>query len=395
MYKMEQFIQSSVMLIILCLFSIIYSGAPYLCILFSGLLMIILTLRSLLDDRSRVLGAVQVIFSLFFSIISFGFIPFLIFYECRFLKPKQLQIAISATIYGVTQIIMRDVGFPIILFNMLMLTVISIIIYLIEMLLINYITVRNQVGRAISVTAVNEMYEKKLNHELVMKNYLVDKNARLEERENISRNIHNSVGHSITAAIMTLDAADMLFESSTDKARDKMNTANKHIRASLNTIRHAVRILDSESAIISMNDFISELNAVTESFVMDTMIVVRTDFSRADGNLMIPREHTEFLTGAVQELLTNGVRHGKADMFSLILSADSGHIKIIVSDNGESDFTDKNQYERIKKGFGLKKLISYAEKCGGTAVFTNVNGFKSAITLPLYKEDEHAESIIS
>ena len=58
--------------------------------------------------------------------------------------------------------------------------------------------------------SISEMREKKLNRELAKANYLADKNARLTERENISRNIHNSVGHSITAAIMTLDAADML-----------------------------------------------------------------------------------------------------------------------------------------------------------------------------------------
>ena len=59
---------------------------------------------------------------------------------------------------------------------------------------------------------LNEMHEKRLNQELTKQNYLADKNARLVERENISRNIHNSVGHSITAAIMTLDAADMLYD---------------------------------------------------------------------------------------------------------------------------------------------------------------------------------------
>ena len=121
------------------------------------------------------------------------------------------------------------------------------------------------------------MYSKKLNQELVIKNYLADKNARLEERENISRNIHNSVGHSITAAIMTLDAADMLFDTAPKLAREKMNIANDRIRTSLDSIRHAVRVLDNENKFITVNDFISELVAVTDSFVMDTMIKIYTD----------------------------------------------------------------------------------------------------------------------
>ena len=66
----------------------------------------------------------------------------------------------------------------------------------------------------------------------------------------------------------------------------------------------------------------------------------------------------------------------------LYIAADSNHIKLTVKDNGKSDFSAENASERLREGFGLKKLRSYADKCGGTAVFSNENGFKSAITLP-------------
>ena len=101
---------------------------------------------------------------------------------------------------------------------------------------------------------VSEMHEKRLNRELVKQNYLADKNARLLERENISRNIHNSVGHSITAAIMTLDAADMLYDVKPDEARKRMNDANERIRGSLESIRRAVRTLDDEEGTMPISD---------------------------------------------------------------------------------------------------------------------------------------------
>ena len=53
----------------------------------------------------------------------------------------------------------------------------------------------------ITASNISEMHEKRLNEQLVKQNFLAEKNARLVERENISRNIHNSVGHSITAAM--------------------------------------------------------------------------------------------------------------------------------------------------------------------------------------------------
>lgn len=76
--------------------------------------------------------------------------------------------------------------------------------------------------------------------------YSMDELLDVVERENISRNIHNSVGHSITAAIMTLDAADMLYDVNPYEARKRMNDANNRIRVSLESIRRALRVLDDE-----------------------------------------------------------------------------------------------------------------------------------------------------
>lgn len=371
---------------VLTIVSLFTSAYPYLCMLTAGVLMIVFTLRSLSEEADRLFFVVEMILSVVFAVAAGGAIAFLLFYECRIGKHRRLQMLFSSIVYCVYGTAVQREALPLIICNMLILAVISGVLCLAGWMIENYLSARTQISRAVSVTAVNEMYEKKLNRELTIKNFLADKNARLEERENISRNIHNSVGHSITAAIMTLDAADALFDTAPDAAREKMNMANERIRTSLSAIRHAVRVLDSENEYISMSDFIKELNVVIDSFVMDTTIEVRTDFMNTDADLWIPHEHTEFLTGAVQELLTNGVRHGSAGRFRLSLTADSGHIKLRLSDNGRSDFSEENCHERIRNGFGLKKLISYVEKCGGTAVFTNKGGFQSELTLPLIKE---------
>lgn len=183
----------------------------------------------------------------------------------------------------------------------------------------------------------------------------------------------------------------MLFDTAPDKAREKMNTANERIRMSLASIRQAVRVLDNENPYVSMEDFISELKAVVDGFMMDTMIKVYMDFGTVNREQQIPHEHTEFLTGVVQELLSNGVRHGGADVFTITLLADSRNLKLKVADNGKSDFSDENEQERIAHGYGLKKMISYVKKCGGTTRFVNQNGFQAELTLTLYQEEKEHE----
>jgi len=232
-------------------------------------------------------------------------------------------------------------------------------------------------------STVSEMHEKKLNRQLAQQSYLADKNARLTERENISRNIHNSVGHSITAAIMTLDAADMLYDKKPEEARKRMNDANERIRGSLESIRRAVRTLDQDSQDVPLTDLIAGMDSIIDEFVMDTERVCNRLYDDFPAGMQLPHEHLEFLTGVLQELLTNGVKHGQADTFLVSLTGDSAHIRLTVKDNGHSDYGAENEKQRLAQGFGLKKIISYTERCGGHAEFTNEDGFRSVVELPV------------
>lgn len=384
---MKHFIQSAILLVVLTAISVFSSPYPYLCILLAGLLLIIFGIRSVSETQDIGLLIVLAMLSFVFAYCSGNYMGFLIFYEFRVEKADYIRVSLPEMMYGVVQAVMREQMLSEVIFRIIILAIVSAFIYLVEILIVRYLAAMEQAAGAVSATAVSEMYEKKLNQELVVKNYLADRNARLEERENISRNIHNSVGHSITAAIMTLDAADMLFDSEPDRAREKMNTANERIRTSLNSIRHAVRVLDKENEYVEMTDFMGELISVFDNFMMDTQIRIRMDFSKMKDSLTIPHEHAEFLTGAVQELLANGVRHGSADLFTVIGITDSAHIQISVQDNGKSDFSMENQFVRIKNGFGLKKIDSYVRKCGGTVTFSNEHGFKTVIVLPLFNEN--------
>lgn len=384
--NIEQYVQSSVLLTFLTVISILNTKNPYLCILSAGLLMILFTIKNLLDKQNYLLIAAELIISIFFAVISGSTFTYLILYECKFYKYRTMHIFTPAIAYFILKFFRHGLPLSVLILNIIILTSLSIVIYFVESLIKKYISTKNQITQAVSVTAVSEMYEKKLNQELIIKNYLIDKNARLEEREDISRNIHNSVGHSITAAIMTLDAADMLYDSDPDKARVKMNVANDRIRTSLDNIRHAVRVLDNNNELIAISDFISDIKTVTDNFMMDTNIKVRTNFIVSEPEQTIPHEHTEFLTGAVKELLSNGVRHGNADLFTIMLTADSRHINISVSDNGKSDLVDSNKAIKIEEGFGLKRIVSYVKRCGGTVIFSTENGFKTEITIGYYSQ---------
>lgn len=345
-----------------------------------GIIMILLTLRSICDDDKSKAAFPMLVLTGLFAGFSGNVHAFAVMYECRF--KSGIRIFLPSLAYLVYAVFSGVSDIPVLIFRIVMLAAASFLLLAAETLICRYYEARRRITGAVSVSALSEMYTKKLNQELVIKNYLTDRNARLEERENISRSIHNSVGHSITAAIMTLEASEMLFDKSPERAREKLVTAKERIRTGLDSIRHAVRVLDDETVSISLSDFLTGITTAADEFVMDTMRVIHMDLPEKNDELLIPREHTEFLTGAFQEILSNGVKHGSADVFFLHVSADSTHIKLTVRDNGKSDFSPENTAIRLREGFGLKKLKSYADRCGGAAAFSNENGFKTEITLP-------------
>lgn len=361
-------------------------------LLFFALIIITCTFESISDDDSIVLPITELLLCTGFSITSGGFLGFISLMLTRREKQRWLWSLIPSAVYLPAGLFVFEENPPLVIVHVIMLGLICLAILLLELLATEFIKTKLRIKTASTASAISEMNEKKKNRELSMQSFLAQKTARLEERENISRNIHNSVGHSITAAIMTLDAADMLFEVSPDKAREKLGVANERIRESLSSIRRAVRVLDNENKSVSLYDLSEMLRTICDSFVMDTTITALQNYDGCDLALEIPSEHTEFLCGALSELLTNGVRHGNADSFVVTLISDSRHLQLSVSDNGKSDFSNLNGKRRIENGFGLKKLISYCERCGGDALFTNDNGFRSVISLPILKEDNDEQA---
>ncbi len=373
----------NIIIIILTIISLFTSNALTFFVMAAGLLMVITTYEAFNDDWNIALSVSEFIVMTLFALLSGGFAGFLVFSLFKAVK-EYVCILFGVCLYVFTALVLyKNMSFAMCIVKVLLLIAAFLCMMLIKYMMERTEKRKKRESEKLTAFNVSELHEKRLNEQLVMQNYLAEKNARLLERETISRNIHNSVGHSITAAIMTLDAADVLYDERPEEARKRMNDANSRIRGSLESIRRAVRVLDEESGEILSADLKCEMENVINEFVMDTSICVDWDFSQLMDDVKIPNDHAVFLTGALQELLTNGVKHGNADEFVVLLLGDTAHIRLEVSDNGNSDFNLSNSESRIKNGFGIRKLISYAEKCGGKTAFENDNGFRGMIELPI------------
>lgn len=376
-------ISEIIILVLLTIPGLFCSKAPVFLIMSAAVLMILTAYQSVNEEKDKGILLSDLVIRSVFAVLSGNFSGFLVFF---FLKEVKVHIRVFS---GTLMFIF--VQFVVYKNTSVAMCMLDTIFLLISFLAIGFfysmlkLAEKRKVKENNRITAANisELHEKRLNEKLVMQKSLDERNARLLERENISRNIHNSVGHSITAAIMTLDAADLLYDVKPDEARRKMNDANNRIRGSLESVRRAVRVLDDDNVELTAGELKSELDMIIKEFVMDTDIQVYQSYSEIRDELKLESDHAVFLTGVLKELLTNGLKHGGASEFTVILSGDHAHVKLSVSDNGQSDFNNTNSKQKIENGFGIKKIISYAEKCGGKTQFKNENGFKAMVELPV------------
>ncbi|MCI8306463.1 MAG: hypothetical protein HFH14_00300 [Lachnospiraceae bacterium] len=380
-------ISNNTILIVLTAIGLPKSAYPYIFIIAAALIMVITTYDSIdghvNEENNKILSVTKLIIMAVYSMLSgqiSGFLVFFFFDEAK----AYIRVIIGISMYVLSAAAMaKEISAAICIVETFLIIAAYLIILIVYKMMEQMENRKRNYDARITASNVSEMHEKRLNEQLTIQNYMAERNARLIERENISRNIHNNVGHSITAAIMTLDAADMLYDVEPDEARKKMNDANNRMRGSLESIRRAVRVLDEGESELTAADLTSELDMIINEFMMDTGIQINKDYCGITGAIKIPHNHVEFLTGVLREMLTNGVKHGNANEFFVILLGDSAHVRLDISDNGHSDFDSINGGQRIAGGFGLRKIITYVEKCGGKVQFENENGFRTTMELPV------------
>ena len=201
--------------------------------------------------------------------------------------------------------------------------------------------------------------------------------GRMQERERISRDIHNSVGHTITAAIFALEAAKMQRPKEPEAADEKTDRAIQRMRESMDIIRNSVRMMNDQN-VMDVQELEKLLILCCRQTEQDSDITIDADFSGLERAADTPMssERVSFLYGMVQECVTNGMKHGGAHRFRLKAAVDEGAITIEVWNDG------KVPDSMPQEGFGLQHLRSYAEKVGGSFQINAGYGFSVLLSLP-------------
>lgn len=204
--------------------------------------------------------------------------------------------------------------------------------------------------------------------------------ATAEERNRLARDIHDSLGHYLTAITIQLEKALAFREHAPEVAEQAVRDARRSARAALQDVRHSVGAMRQTKELFSLTAVLPEL-------------VARLSNSHLTINLHIEGDETGYpklvlmtIFRVAQEALTNVQKHAKANQADVGVVLTGQEIRLCVRDDGCGFDTAvlTSPPAGRESSFGLQGIQERLELVGGTIQLTsNLNeGTELLVVVP-------------
>ena len=152
----------------------------------------------------------------------------------------------------------------------------------------------------------------------------------LQERNRISREIHDSVGHSLSTIIIQLGAISKLSEENNPQISQMSSQLREFAVKGLQEVRTVVHDLKPEQLTKQ------QLTVALEEFIYETKqhSGVEFVFRQNKPTFQLTKEQELTIFRGVQEATTNAIRHGKATKITLLMMYSANELIVTIMDNG-------------------------------------------------------------
>jgi signal transduction histidine kinase len=199
--------------------------------------------------------------------------------------------------------------------------------------------------------------------------------AVLRERTRIAREIHDTLAQGFVAVSVQLEIVSRLLHSSTESAKEHLESARALVRSSLDDARSSIWELRSQGA--AQEDLAARMKKMLRHVTGSTSIHTQMQVSGTYRPLE-PSVEAELLRIA-QEAMVNAVRHAEPSEIQLRLRFDQQRLELIVSDNGKG-FAGSPPDSRSGH-FGLTGMRERAERIGGSLTLDSRPGEGTTVSL--------------
>lgn len=254
---------------------------------------------------------------------------------------------------------------------MISLTIIIFILYCV-------FTIQEERG---TIAEVNELYHrlsnanenlKEANLELEKYAVMKEKMGETKERNRLAREIHDTLGHTLTGISAGLEACIATIDSNPDISRKQLQILAKVTRDGLDEVRRSVNELRPDALQrFSLENAIRKLVDDTNS-----LSGVKVDFLCSAPLLKFDEDEENAIYRVVQEGITNAIRHGHASYIQISIKKEESNIHLSIQDNGCG-------CEEIHAGFGTHHITERIQMLNGTVCFDGSDGFRIDAMIPI------------
>jgi signal transduction histidine kinase len=235
------------------------------------------------------------------------------------------------------------------------------------------ITVKGDVVGRLYLTDKRDAHEFSANDQALVETFALHagiaiENARLhdqvhrlavvDERDRISRDLHDSIIQSIYAVTLSLDDVPELVSEDPDEARARVDAAIDALHAVIRDIR--TFIFGLRPILLDSGSVMDGLGTLADELRRNTAIDVEIS-GEAPPDLSV--EVVAELLAIAREALANMARHSAARHAELVLSADDGGIRLLMADDGQG--FDPSAAPSAGH-HGLANMRARVERLGGT-----------------------------
>lgn len=240
------------------------------------------------------------------------------------------------------------------------------------------ILMRNQVKENARIALLNVQLEtanqrlKEMNIKLQDYAVMQKQMGEANERNRIAREIHDTLGHTMTGLSAGIDACIAMIDFSIEGTKKQLNLISEVARQGIKDIRRSVNKLRPD-ALEQLN-----LEAALEKLIKDTMKIsnVVIHYNCSVSKLKFNPDEEDMIYRVVQEGITNSIRHGKATEIDIDISKNNKWLTLTMQDNGIG-------CEDIHTGFGLIHIEERITMLNGNVSYNGSNGFKIVANIPI------------
>ncbi len=182
---------------------------------------------------------------------------------------------------------------------------------------------------------------------------------KLEERQEIARELHDTVAHHVSAIAIRAQAGQVQAANNPGAALEALEVIEREASLTLTQMRSMVGILrSSDPPDVTPQPGVAQLARFARN--EDELPRITVDVSSSAGQTAAPVDAAIYRIA--QESITNALRHARrAHEINVSVGGDSEYVRLSILDDGES-----MPNNRSPSGFGLVGMSERAKLLGGT-----------------------------